>query len=268
MRVIASTPFMGPLVTTEEIAPTLVALEDVFHRWKVDHVEIAFPTLLDVIAASKLGYTTEVCQAVVINLAGRTVDQLWRGLSSACRQAVRKAEASGVETEVARDISFVDEYYRMCEEVYRGSGRPPHLTKAFYVAAWDVLAARGKIKVMLATCAGEVLAGGIFLLHRETAYYLSGASYDRGLRLRPNNLIQWRFIEWAISQGYRLYDMGGAVIPGITRFKLSFGGRLYSYTRLYRANSTLARLGRIVYKRGIPLWRRLCAWQHLRHQSL
>jgi hypothetical protein len=260
MQVVASTPFMGPLLAPAQIPPALEVLGDVLRRRNIDHIEIAFPTLLeDTNAPAKLGYSTEVCQTVVVHLAGRRMDQPWRSLSSSCRRAVRKAEASGVEIVAARNIGFLDEYYSMCKEVYRGSGRPPHLSKRFYAAAWDALAGQGKIKVLLAIHAGEVLAGGIFLLYRDTAYYLSGASYDRGLPLRPNNLIQWRFIEQAASLGIRWYDMGGAVVPGIARFKLGFGGKLWSYTRLYRANSALARLGRVAYKHAIPLWRRLHA---------
>jgi hypothetical protein len=269
MQAIASTPFMGPLVTPAQVPPTLMALDNILHGWKVDHVEIAFPALLeDAAAAVELGYSTEVCRAVVIHLAGRTLDQVWHSLSGSCRRAVRKAESSGVEVVTARDKGFLDEYYCMCEEVYRGSGRRPHLAKEFYAAAWDALAGQGKIQVLLAMHAGKAIAGGVFLLYQDTVYYMSGASHDRGLELRPNNLIQWRFIEWAAAQGYRVYDMGGAVVPGITRFKLSFGGQFYPYTRLYRANSMRARLGRMAYQKLIPLRRRLQAWHVYRFAAV
>jgi CelD/BcsL family acetyltransferase involved in cellulose biosynthesis len=260
MQTIASTPFMGPLTAPEWIAPTLIALESVLSCWRIDHIEIAFPALLaDLTLPKRLGYSIETCQTVVMDLRGRTVDQLWQGLSSACRRAIRKAERHRVKIIEMDNRGFLDEYYRMCEEVYTGSGRPPHLSKAFYVAAWDALASRGKMHVRMALHRGEILAGAVFLSYRETAYYLSGASHDRGLELRPNNLIQWHFIEQALAKGYRWYDMGGAVVQGITRFKLSFGGQLWPYTRLYRANSALARAGRAVYRRVIPLWRRLLA---------
>ena len=260
MQVIASTPFMGPLVKPAHLPLTLQALDKVLRDWKVDHIEIAFPTLLDDIAPElRLGYSVEACKALVVHLAGRTADQIWHSLSSSCRRAVRKAEAARVEVVEAQDMHFLDEYYEMCKQVYRGSGRPPHLSKKFYAAAWQTLAWRGRIKALLAVHADEVLAGGIFLLYSKTAYYLSGASHPQSRQLRPNNLLQWRFIEWAAGQGYGLYDMGGAVVPGITRFKLSFGGEFLPYTRVYRANSALARLGRVVYRHAIPLWRRLLA---------
>lgn len=260
MQVIASTPFLGPLISSDQIPATLRALEPLLSSWRVDHIEIALPQLLeDVKVIEDLGYSTEICQSVVVHLEGRSQEEVWSGLSSACRRAVRKARASGVQTVAPRDEGFLDEYYAMCQEVYRGSGRPPHLSQEFYVSAWRALADQGTIKALLAVQGGRVLAGGIFLLHDGIAYYLSGASYDDGLPLRPNNLIQWSFMEGLIAGGYRYYDMGGAVVPGITRFKLSFGGELVPYTRLYRACSLGARVGRKAYARLIPLWRRLQA---------
>ena len=199
----------------------------------------------------------EICQSLVLSLEGRTPGQIWNGLSSACRRAVRKAEKSGIIILDECDSRFVEDYYPICQHVYRGSGRLPHLSKEFYSTAWEILIPRGSIKALLAVHADQIVAGAIFLLFRKTAYYLSGASYDKAHSMRPNNLLQWKFIEWAVSNGYHTYDMGGVVVPGITRFKQSFGAQFTTYTRIYRANSTIARLGRAAYKYFIPLWRRL-----------
>lgn len=258
MQMVASTPFMGPLVEPDYIFPTLLALDDILRQLKIDHIEIAFPFLLrDTATAIQFGYSLETCQAMVVPLTGRTLDHVWQGLSGSCRRAVRKAEANGVKIIEARDNGFLDDYDDMCQQVYRGAGRLPHLSKEFYAAAWEAFARQEKMQVLLARHEDRLLAGGIFLLHDKTAYYLSGASYDEGLALRPNNLLQWRFIERAWTQGCECYDMGGAVVPGITRFKLSFGGAYQPFTRLYRANSTFARWGRVAYKNIIPLWRKL-----------
>lgn len=90
------------------------------------------------------------------------------------------------------------------------------------------------------------------------------ASHAAGLPWRPNNLIQWRFLEWAASQGLSCYDLGGAVVPGITRFTIGLGGQVYPYTRLYRANSPLASAARELYRRAVPFWRRISARGGLR----
>ena len=262
MQVIASTSYLGPLVPPRQLAATLLALEDALHSSRTDHIELAFPARLppDALAqGQRLGYTSETCQAVIVSLAGCSREQLWRGLSPACRRAVRKAQSAGIEVVAVEDGSFIPEYYRMCLEVYRPTGRLPHLSQDFYTRLWQRLAPLGQARALLAYRDGKLLAGAIFLHYRQQTYYLSGASYDHAQALRPNNLIQWHFMQWAAGQGCTRYDLGGAVIPGITRFKLSLGGVLHPYTRLHRARTPLARLGRAAYKRLIPIWRRVKA---------
>jgi 2-polyprenyl-3-methyl-5-hydroxy-6-metoxy-1,4-benzoquinol methylase len=260
MVAIASTPFLGPLVEPGQIGPALVALETQLSQWKVSHVELALPSELEAMGlARSLGYSLETCQGVRVLLAGRCRVDLWGALTPAFRRGVRKAQAHNVDVVEAHDGAFLDEYWQMCKEVYRGSGRPPHLSRDFYAAAWESLAPLGKIRALLALREGELLAGALFLLHGDQAYYLSGASHIWGLPWRPNNLIQWHFLDWAGSQGLSCYDLGGAVVPGITRFKLGLGGQLYSYTRLYKATSPLAGVGRELYRKGVPFWRRIRA---------
>lgn len=259
MQVIGSTPQLGPAVDALYLPAVLAALDQVLFDGQIDHIEMALPFhMADVTPARRLGYQIETEQTVVIPLAGRTTAQLWRGLASAARRAVHKAEASGLTVVEAQTNSGLDTYYQMCEEVYRTAGRPPHLSATFYQAAWQALAAQGKLKLWFVMHHQAIVAGAIFLIHRDTAIYLSGASYDQWLPLRPNNLVQWQFMCWALEHNYRSYDLGGVAVPGITRFKLSLGGQCISYTRLYRANSMLAYVGRAAYQHLIPLWRR---WQ-------
>jgi CelD/BcsL family acetyltransferase involved in cellulose biosynthesis len=267
MQAIASTPFMGPLTPASHLGATLVALDHWMRRTEASHVEVAFPTLIEEASFHRLNYHLERCQAVALSLDGRDEAELWGGLSSACRRSVRKAERSGVVVMEGDAERHLADYYDMCQEVYQGAGRLPHLTLQFYDALFQRFAPTGNLKMLLAFHGQEVIAGAIFLLHRTTAYYLSGASYNHRQDLRPNNLIQWRFLQWAQTAGYRWYDLGGAVVPGITHFKLSFGGHLFDYTRIYRANSAAAHLGRACYQRALPLWRRLQAQLSTRRQG-
>jgi lipid II:glycine glycyltransferase (peptidoglycan interpeptide bridge formation enzyme) len=241
----------------QEIA-IIDALDEVIRTQHLDHIEVSFPCLqANISQLEQNGYTAEVCQSVVIPLSNRNPGELWHGCSAASRRAVRKAEQEGLEVFEAEDERFIEDYDEMCHEVYRTAGRLPHLSKAFYQEVFQSLHPLGQIKVFLVEHNRQVLAGAIFLLYHGTAYYLSGASHDSSLHFRPNNLIQWRFIEWAAGQGYQTYDLGGATVPSITRFKISLGGQLNSFHRVYRATSILSAAARKVYKTGIPLWRRL-----------
>jgi hypothetical protein len=263
MKSIASTPYMAPLSDPEMQAPIIEALYPFLLSRRVDHIEIAFPGMIaGTERLASLGYTLQVCHKVILELNDHTIDQLWSGLDDACRRAIRKAVSSGVRIIECHDASFIDEFYCMAQEVYCKAGREPHISKSFYEQLWDNLANTGMVRIYLAAQGDNVLAGGIFITYKGTVYYLSGVSYDIGLALRPNNLLQWRLIEWATENQYKFYDLGGSVIPGITRFKLSFGGQLVPFLRIYRANSWIAHIGRKGYQLTIPLWRRLEAMYH------
>ncbi len=258
MQVIASTPFLGPVTAPGQFQDIGLALEGFLHHYRFAHFEISLPYRLSETErdwAQKQGYTPETCEAVFLNLKGQGSLQLWEGLSTSCRRAIRKARAYGVDIIHPQADTFLETYSVMCQEVYRGSGRLPHLSASFYSHLLETFKNKNWVYCLLATYQGQIIAGAIFLLHRQYACYLSGASFDQWQFLRPNNLLQWHFIEWAASQGYETYDMGGIAHPGITRFKLSFGGQIISYTRLHRANRLVARLGRQIYQSALPLWR-------------
>jgi hypothetical protein len=253
----ASTPYLGPLVSPETLVETIHALDAWMCDQRIDHLEIGFPVHLDARLFRSIGYQIESCDHVGLQLRGCTLSQLWNGLTPACRRAVRKAETNQVVVRDAESPGFLNDYAVMCQEVYRGAGRPPHLSADFYMALWDSVRPTGMLKVLLAEREGKLLAGGFFLTYGLSAYYLSGASYDWGQTFRPNNLIQWRFIEWLMGQGYEYYDLGGTTVAGITRFKLGFGARLAPFTRMNRANSSLSWLGRKMYQGLVPVWRKL-----------
>lgn len=259
MQTIASTPYAGALGEDIPIGHLLPPLNQYAQAHRLAYVELSLPTLLpraEIAAAEACGYQHETCNAVVLSLQ-REVDRLWNGLSSGCRRAVRKARSRGVEVVEPLDASFLPAYCAMVEEVYQQAGRLAHLSAFFHKTAWVLLRECGTLKVLLAYCRGDLLAGAMFVIHNDYAYYLSSASTRAGLAQRPNNLLQWHFVRWAAQNGVQTYDMGGAVVPGITRFKLSFGGSIHAYSRLYRSTSLVAKVGRSVYARGVPIVRRL-----------
>jgi lipid II:glycine glycyltransferase (peptidoglycan interpeptide bridge formation enzyme) len=264
MQVIASTPMLGPLFSSvahtlpsARLAQLLDALEVHLSAERVAHVELAWSGPVEVRPLLARGYQVERCDAVVLQLAGKSREDLWQGLAPACRRAVRKAEASGVEVVEAETGGFLPEYYGLCREVYRRAGRAPHLSLRFYAALWERFAATGHVRARLAMINDRMVAGALVLEHRGRVWYLSGASRRADEGLRPNNLLQWRTIEDATARGLALYDMGGATVPGITRFKQSFGATLQPYTRAWRTRSSAAHWGRRGYQSLLPVARRV-----------
>lgn len=90
----------------------------------------------------------------------------------------------------------------------------------------------GFIKLFLASYEGKNIAGGIFSFYGDKATYLHGASDNQYRNLMAPYLLQFSLMQKAQKEGYRYYDFYGIdekKWPGVTRFKLGYGGRVFEY---------------------------------------
>ncbi len=181
---------------------------------------------------------------------------------------VRKAEKAGV---VVRTCSGTDEeiaeYQRMLEGTFaRSRKRPPH-PFALYRALVRSLIPPGRLLFLAAEANGSTLAMSLFVHDEHEMFYTSGTSLPDVGRYAPNNLIQWHAIRFAVERALRRYDLGGTGIPGVDRFKQSFGGRPHVYAKIVWRSRT-ARVIAGAYLRSRPLAQRIrFALSGTRHES-
>jgi hypothetical protein len=252
----------GPLVASSYYRVVIEHLDGILKRFGAGYIE--FRSLHGSVPAALTDshYTVRELQTCVVPLS-QGAEKLWSNLKGECRTAVRKARKKNVEILEATDKGFVDIYYEMCKDTYSKSDRSPPLLPQDYSTVWDILRPYDRIKVLLAWHKGQVVASSIFLRFRDKVYYWDGASFRAYYRLNPNNLLQWTLIEWGANNGFTEYDMMGANIPSIARFKKSFGGELQIYTYAYKDANWQAYLGRRLYGWLVPQIRRV--WFKLRH---
>jgi GNAT acetyltransferase-like protein len=253
------TPYHGPLCRNVDAYPAV--FETFWHvadaaRWDFVEVAIAPDSPLARWQSPVNNVRHEVRQTICLDLA-RSATAVFEAMNAACRRAIRRAEKAGLDIRVvpAHDRDWIEPYWKMTVELYRRQHRPPAIPRPFYESLWDTFRNTGRLRILQALHRGEVIAGGIFLLDDGRLYYCDGASADASRELRPNNLIQWEIIRWAIAERYRTYDMVGADVPGIARFKLGFGGHLAPHPTFHRTRNWIARIGEIGYRRLMPVLR-------------
>jgi len=95
---------------------------------------------------------------------------------------------------------------------------------------------RGMIKIYFARYKNKILAAHLILFWNKTAFYLYGGSTRQNRRVMADYLLHWEIIKEAREQSLLLYDFWGIneeKWPGLTRFKLGFGGKRLKYPRTY-----------------------------------
>jgi len=113
------------------------------------------------------------------------------------------------------------------------------------------------IKLFLVEYNNQVLAAGLFCFYKNTVTYLHGASADKDRQLMAPYFLHWQIMQMAAGEGFAYYDWYGIddrKWPGVTRFKLGFGGELLEYPgtfdyplkpllyKLYKIGRSLRRL--------------------------
>lgn len=151
--------------------------------------------------------------------------------------AIGKAAKQGLEVRSAESEADLRSWYRLYLETMRAHALPPRSYR-FFATMWRHLRPRGLMRLLVAehreAARTRLLAGSIFLMFGQTVFYAYTGARTADLRLRPNDLIQWRAIRDAVKAGFRRYDLGevSAGDPGLVDFKKKWGATpslLYRY---------------------------------------
>lgn len=156
------------------------------------------------------------------------VDSLYARLDGSVRQAIRKAEKTGVQARVMATSETVQAFFKLHCLTRRKHGVPPQ-PFAFFRNIQECVFRPGNGFIVLATYEGRPIAAGVFVHYGKTGMYKFGASEQTHLHLRGNDLVMWEAIKWYASHGYSRFSMGRTVLSnnGLRRFKCGFGAREY-----------------------------------------
>ncbi len=216
--------------TLETLAQGLLAESD-----DADLVSVYTWSSLELGPFSAHGFRRRALQGSVVLDLTMGADALFKQFSKDRRRNIRYAEKNGVEVrEASTDQDIVDAH--RVYSAWRGTDRKEVHGDWDFASFEKTMRLRSNRRLFLATFEGQVIAinifrfcpGGLF----ESA---ANSSLDGFMNLKPNDLLQWRGIQWACAQGLRRHSLGGA-----HEFLVRFGGSVVPTLR-YRLDRTLFR---------------------------
>ncbi|SDU24446.1 lipid II:glycine glycyltransferase FemX [Jiangella alkaliphila] len=170
-----------------------------------------------------------------IPLAGRTEDDLLRGMNQLWRRNLKKAAKAGVEVTTGEDLKAFHDLYVHTAERDRFTPRPLRYFETMFAAmsAEDP----DRIRLYLARHEGALVAASILVRVGTHTWYTYGASSTEKRDVRGSNACQWAMIRDSLAAGCDVYDLRG-ITPtvdtadphvGLIQFKVGTGGQAVRY---------------------------------------
>ena len=179
------------------------------------------------------GYKHEVAkdasQVVMLDLA-KGADALFKEFSERRRTDLRKTMKQGqLEVKQLETEAELAELYEIHKTWNEQKGFTPDTFETFR----GILGSRHRA-VFIALNEGKIVAGTFFrFCEGGIVEYAANNSLGEYQKLRPNELLGWRAIEWACSNGFNRFSLGAS-----HTFLARFGGELVASHR-YQHDRTL-----------------------------
>lgn len=166
-------------------------------------------------------------KSVVIDLK-KSHEELLNEMHHKTRYNIKVAEKHDIKVKIDNDIEIFWQLIKKTTTRDRFSSHP----KSYYQKLLEIQGGTMYVKLFLAYLGDLPVAGAIVLFSGDTSYYLHGASDYNYRKYMAPYLLHWAIIQHAILQMFSRYDLWGIdanIWPGVTRFKLGWGGRVIEY---------------------------------------
>jgi len=164
---------------------------------------------------------------------GQGVQKLWASIHHNKRRNIKTAEREGVEIVQSRSREDLETFCMLHEASAKRDGFSA-VPRSWFRAAWNIYKPESW-RLFLANWQGKSIAGVFIVAHGKTVYAWRAGSLTEGLKVRPNELMHWKAMEWGCTNGYSKYNMGMVDEPtptetsdkwGIWRWKREWNGSL------------------------------------------
>ena len=153
------------------------------------------------------------------------------------RYNIRVAQKHGVVIREDSSEKAFNAYLALSEETTKRQGFYAH-NRRYHTTMWQLLKERNMAKLFTATFEGAIVTAWIIFLWNDTIYYPYGTSSRTNRDIMAPNLMLWEIARWAKREGFRQFDLWGAMGPnpdtsdpwyGFHRFKEGYKPQLVEF---------------------------------------
>jgi lipid II:glycine glycyltransferase (peptidoglycan interpeptide bridge formation enzyme) len=192
-----------------------------------------------------------------VPLAGRSEEDVLKGMNQLWRRNIKKADKAGVEvTSTSGSGGTGADDLEAFHALYVHTAERDHFTPrplSYFRTMVEALSAEhpDRITLWFARHEGDLVASTIAIRVGAHAWYAYGASSTEKRDVRGSNAIQWAMIRDALAAGADVYDLRGITDTldpddshvGLIQFKVGTGGEAVEY-----AGEWDLPLNRVLYK--------------------
>ena len=174
-----------------------------------------------------------------VPLAGRSQDDLLKGMNQLWRRNIKKAEKAGVEVTQGgvADLKAFHQLYVETAERDHFTPRPLPYFEKMHTAMANQPTDCCDFRIYNAYHEGDLVASTIWVRVGGHSWYSYGASSTAKRDVRGSNAIQWRMMTDALAAGASVYDLRGITDTldpndphvGLIQFKVGTGGEAVEY---------------------------------------
>ena len=167
---------------------------------------ITFYSWVPLNTLSKHGYRGQQEEGVVMLDLTQGPDELFKRFAQTRRTDIRNSIKRGLEVGIARTRDEYRGYY----DIYLDWCRRKRIAPFSFETMEEAFSSPSR-RLFIARHEGNIIAGTIIRLYPGAMIeYAANCSYEEYRKLKPNDLLQWRVVEWACAEGYKSYSLGGA----------------------------------------------------------
>ncbi len=160
-----------------------------------------------------LEFKTERRWEFVLNMDGDEQD-LWKKFHSKKRNLIKKAQKEGLHVERVAGQEGVMQLRELSRETHerkrsKGISYPKPGPERYYRLIKEKIIDKGLGRLYLAYNGQYPVAGSLFVGFNKKSYYMLSSASDVGLRKAAPDLILWTSMTDYLSEGYKIFNLGG-----------------------------------------------------------